>query len=114
MQYSKLANPVVEQLTDRQRFWLNHLEACQTAGQSISAYAREHDLSAGALYHYRSLMRKREQTPVSPSTFARVHLSGAAPGQTTIRLPNGIEIDWPRGGDGTELSAIVDHLLAAR
>ncbi len=35
-------------LTVRQRYWLDHLQACAASGKSIAEYAVAHDLAAPA------------------------------------------------------------------
>jgi len=36
-------------LTKHQRYWLNHIQACEAAGKSTAAYAREHGLEVKAM-----------------------------------------------------------------
>lgn len=38
-------------MTQRQQFWLAHIEAAMRAGQGLKHYASAHRLSLGALYN---------------------------------------------------------------
>ena len=40
-------------LTDKQRYWLTHIEHCQEAGQSLASYAQENSLDLNALYRWK-------------------------------------------------------------
>jgi len=37
-------------LTERQRHWLEHLQACEASGKGIAAYASEHGLDVKSMY----------------------------------------------------------------
>ena len=37
-------------LTEHQRYWLDHLRACEVSGKGIAVYADEHGLDAKAMY----------------------------------------------------------------
>lgn len=41
---------MVKKVTQRQRFWLAHVERATQSGQTFKAYAEAHGLSLGALY----------------------------------------------------------------
>lgn len=40
----------IEQLTDKQRFWLQHIEAAAGSSRSLKMYALEHGLAVSSLY----------------------------------------------------------------
>lgn len=40
-------------LSDRQRAWLNHVEACTAAGISMKAYAEQHGLDLQTFYFWK-------------------------------------------------------------
>jgi len=40
---------MVAQLTERQRYWLNHLKACKAQGLSLRAYAEAEGVGLGSL-----------------------------------------------------------------
>jgi hypothetical protein len=37
-------------LTERQRHWLEHIQACKQSGKTIAEYAAEHGFTARAMY----------------------------------------------------------------
>jgi transposase-like protein len=48
-----------ERLTAKQRYWLEHVRACEESGQVLAKYAASHDLGVGQLYSWRTRLRKR-------------------------------------------------------
>jgi hypothetical protein len=46
-------------LTEHQRYWLKHVQACEASGKSIAAYAREHGLEAKAMYSGKTILVTR-------------------------------------------------------
>jgi hypothetical protein len=62
------------ELTQRQRYWLEHLQACEALGQKMSAYAAAQGLGARALYDAK---KRLMQQGVLSRTKRRRDLSGA-------------------------------------
>jgi hypothetical protein len=91
-------------LTERQRFWLEHLTAC--GNRSLKAYAEEHALNISLLYEAKSRLKRKGllgALATSPR-FARVQREPApgTPSLCRIRLPNGTAVElacepehWP-------------------
>ena len=93
-------------LTERQRFWLEHLRRCGDG--SLSAYAAAHGLAANSLYEARSRFKRRGLLDTrAPVRLVRVEPQ-ALPKTTVdsgccrITLRNGASIDlafdteqWP-------------------
>ena len=46
-------------LTERQRFWLEHIRSCEDAGSRYSVYAAAHDLDIRALYDARARLKSK-------------------------------------------------------
>ena len=46
-----------EGLTERQRYWHDHLKCARASGQSLVAYAQEQGLRVKSLYHYARIAR---------------------------------------------------------
>lgn len=44
------------ELTERQRFWLRHLRACEVSGQTSINYARTHGIKVKSLYSGRKAL----------------------------------------------------------
>ena len=89
-----------ESHTPRQRFWLEHLEACRAQGGSLKAYALAHDLSLGALYAAKSDLKRRgalsaSRLPVPAPKLLPVHIARGAP-VFRVRRPNGVVGEVPQ------------------
>jgi len=92
------------QLTERQRFWLEHLRACGNG--SLKVYAEAHELDVRALYEAKARLKRRGLLPgARPAQFVRVHgtAPASAPALCRIHLANGAVVelacepgDWPR------------------
>ncbi len=70
--------------TRRQRFWLEHLEACREQPSSLKAYALAHGLSPNALYAAKSALGRRgalsaSALPVPAPKLLPVHTARGAP-----------------------------------
>lgn len=49
---------MAKDLTKRQRFWLAHVRATVSSGESLQQYAKRHRLSLGALYNAKSVLKR--------------------------------------------------------
>lgn len=109
-------------LTDRQRYWLDHLRRCRASDMSIAAYAAAHDLSAFSLYEAQRRIAGKPRKPTSAlattptsttSTSPRfVRVSASAPTALPCRahLRNGVVVEL--GVDGAALGAVLRDLAA--
>ena len=82
-------------LTERQRFWLEHLRACGSG--SLEAYAQAHGLDLRALYDAKAcLKRKGALAAGAPARLVRVdrprHRPGD-PGYCRVHLSNGTAVE---------------------
>ncbi len=87
--------------TPRQRFWLEHLNACREQGLSLKAYARTHNLSVSALYTANSALKRRafSTEPTAPAPkLVPVRLAPAAV-MVRVLLPNGVVVELPASID---------------
>ena len=102
-------------LTERQRYWLEHLEACERSGETTKAYAKAHGLSPSMMYSWRKELTirgvwSRRCGMSRPSTFDRVEVVGeASPLLSTWRivLPNGVQIGFSGIVDEAGLAAVL-------
>ena len=84
-------------LTDRQRFWLEHLRACGSG--SLKAYAEAHGLELGALYEAKSRLKRKGALDAAAPRFARVQCDPASsppsapPSVCRIHLCNGTVVE---------------------
>ena len=95
-------------LTERQRHWLRHLQACERAGETIRQYGERQGLSVHSLYSARKRLRGLGISFGSPRrcsrvSFAKVSLREAAvgPAHWRVHFPNGAIVEWsaPLGGE---------------
>ena len=69
-------------LTERERYWLKHIRACEASGQRMSDYVAAHGLNVRALYDgKRTLVRKGVLPAPQPYRFQRVQIVDAVQGR---------------------------------
>jgi len=82
-------------LTERQRFWLEHLRACGSG--SLKVYAQTHGLDLRALYDAKaSLKRKGALSAGAPARLVRVERAPqrpADPAYCRVHLANGVAVE---------------------
>ena len=79
-------------LTERQRYWFNHIRACDAAGKTSVDYARAHGINVKSLYSARkALAEKGIAPPALPTRFQKVQVVSGSPAsdsQWHVQLPN--------------------------
>ena len=106
-----------DELTERQRFWLRHLRACEVSGQTSIDYARAHGLKVKSLYSARKALAEKGALPPAPPVngFQRVQVvdhkrdSGK---QWHIQLPNGLAVSFDGKVDADTLSLVLTTAAA--
>ena len=100
---------MISALTDRQRFWLKHIQACEASGKSIAAYSAELGIAARAMYGGKKvLVKKGVLATTRPARFQRVQVMEATVGnQWRIGLPNGVSVAFAGEVDTQALTAIL-------
>ena len=107
-----------DELTERQRFWLRHRRACETAGQTSIEYAKAHGLKVKALYAARKALAEKGALPPSPppaNGFQRVQMVDKpcdGERQWHVQLPNGLAISFDGKVDGDTLSLVLTTAAA--
>ena len=96
-------------LTDRQRYWLEHIQACEASGKSIAEYAAAQEFGAQAMYAGKSALVKKGVLPATqPPRFQRVQVMEATlSSQWRIGLPNGVSVAFVGEVDGQALTTIL-------
>ncbi len=96
-------------LTDRQRYWLEHIRACEASGKSVTAYAAEHGFHVGAMYAgKKALVRKGALPRTKRSQFQRVQTAAVTvDNKWRIRLPNGVSVDFSGTVEAESLSTVL-------
>jgi hypothetical protein len=100
---------MIPALTQRQRYWLEHVQACEASGKSIAAYSTEQGIAARAMYGGKKVLVKKGILPATqPTRFQRVLVMQATlSSKWRIGLPNGVSVAFVGAVDGQALTAIL-------
>lgn len=97
-----------QELTERQRYWLGHIEACEASGESLKAYAEAHGFAAGAIYAAKKVLIRKGLLSQSSGRFQRVQsLASIASSAWRVELPNGAAVAFSGAVDAAALSAVL-------
>jgi hypothetical protein len=95
-------------LTDRQRYWLEHIQACEASGKSVTAYAAEHGFHVGAMYAGKKILVRKGVLPgTQQGRFQRVQTAVTVDNKWRIQLPNGLLVDFSGTVDAGSLSTVL-------
>ena len=105
------------QLSERQRYWLQHIRAAERAGEPLKHYAKRNRLSEHSLYEAKRRLRELGViAPVAPrrtgaARFARVAVS-EAPRSCPLRarLASGAVLEWSEAPRGEALRELIGAL----
>jgi hypothetical protein len=97
-------------LTIRQRYWLEHVKACETSGKTITEYALHQGIEAKAMYGGKKTLVKKGVLPrTRPSRFQRAQVAGPVVGsEWHIQLPNGVSVAFAGPVDAGALSTVLN------
>ena len=100
---------IIPALTDRQRFWLEHIQACEASGKSMAEYAAAQDIAVRAMYAGKKILVKKGLLPgMQPPRFQRVQVMEATPSsQWRIGLPNGVSVAFAGEVDARTLTTVL-------
>ena len=100
---------MIPALTQRQRFWLEHIQACEASGKTIVEYAAAQEFCVQEMYAGKSTLVKKGVLPrTQPARFQRVQvMEVAASSQWRIGLPNGVSVAFAGEVDALSLTAIL-------
>lgn len=105
-------------MTQRQQFWLAHIQAALRAGRGLKHYASAHRLSLGALYNAKSVLKrdgllKSGSTELAASAFVPVQIASQAATPIRCRLQHlsGWQLEMERLPDAKWLRDLIggDH-----
>ena len=103
-------------LTEKQQFWLSHVQACDESGQSMRAYADANGLSVTALYNWKSVLRGKGalDAPVRSSgkLFRQAAVIGGVRAQGAGGLQRGLLWDFDGGPEPAWIADLVRALSA--
>ncbi len=100
-------------LTERQRYWLEHLRVCEAAGKTMRAYASENGIDARSLYGAKKRLVKHgvlaaeKRSGGVEFSRARVVVGATHGSDFRIQFPNGITVTFSATVDGGALSKIL-------
>jgi len=101
---------MIPALTDRQRYWLEHVQACEAAGKTIVEYAAAQEFCAQEMYAGKSSLVKKGVLPTTqPTGFQRVQvMEASASNQWRIGLPNGLSVAFAGDVDARTLTTVLN------
>ena len=101
-------------LSERQRFWLNHLRAAERQSEPLKAYAERLGLSESSLYEAKRRLRAcgviapAPPRRVSSPGFARVEVADVGrAGLLRVRLASGALLEWSEAPQGDALRELI-------
>jgi len=96
-------------LTERQRYWLEQLRACEASGRSIAEYAAVHGLKIHAMYAgKKKLVEKGALPQTHPTKFQRAQVVDTVGGsEWRIQLPNGVSVAFAGSVDAKALATVL-------
>ena len=97
-------------LTDRQRYWLEHIHTCDALGKTVAEYAAGQGIEAKAMYAGKKVLVKKGVLPrIRPTRFQRARVVDTAVGsEWRIQLPNGISVVFAGPVDAGTLTTILN------
>jgi len=97
-------------LTERQQYWLEHIQACEASGKSVTSYAAEHGFHVGAMYAGKKmLVRKGALRGAQRSRFQRLQTVPVTVDQKwRIQLPNGVLVEFSGTVDAGALLTVLN------
>jgi hypothetical protein len=102
-------------ITERQQYWLDHIQAADAFDGSIADYARSEGLKPKELYSWKGILARRGLLDRQPAEtnggFVRV-IAPARPMGMSLVLPNGVRLEWHGDLGSEQLEALI--LTASR
>lgn len=90
-------------MTERQQFWLAHIEAAMRSGEQLQRYARQQGLSIAALYNAKSMFKRAgllngTAAKRLPNAFVAVQVApqGASPIRCRLQHLSGWQLEMER------------------
>jgi hypothetical protein len=100
-------------LTERQRYWLEHIKACEASGQTAAEYAATQGVNARAMYGAKKVLVGKGVLPRTERVrLQRVRAEAVSRGsEWRVQLPNGVVVDFSGAVDGGELSTVLSAVV---
>jgi len=116
MATGKRCSTAENELTERQRYWLEHLRAAERSGEPLKAYAARLELSAHSMYEAKRRLRilgviapvaGRKTTAPRFTRVTVASLAGAPVASLRVRLSSGVVLEWSEAPQGDALRELV-------
>ena len=104
----------VPALTERQRYWLDQIRACEASGKTIAEYSAEHGIAARAMYTgKKALVKKGVLARTHRSRFQRAQVVEArVVSEWRVQLPNGVSVAFSGAVDAGMLTSVLNTAAA--
>lgn len=96
-------------ITERQQFWLDHIQAAEAFNGTLVEYAKVEGLKVKDLYQWKTLLVRRgvmSGRSAQPKAFVAVRESTAA-SMAALLLPNGVRIEFSGAVDAETIQSLV-------
>lgn len=96
-------------LTERQRYWLEQIRACEASGKTIAEYAADHGIKVHAMYAgKKKLVEKGVLPQTHPARFQRAKVIDTIDGsEWRVRFPNGVSVAFAGSVDARTLTTVL-------
>jgi len=101
-------------LSDRDRYWLAHVQASEASGKRMADYATDHGLSVRALYDgKRQLVKKGVLPRKHQNRFQRARVvDPVVDSEWRIQLPNGVSVAFCGSVNAGTLTTVLNTAAA--
>jgi len=102
-------------LTERQRYWLEKVRACEASGKTIAEYSAEHGIAARAMYAgKKALVKKGVVARTHRARFQRAQVVEAVVvgSEWRVQLPNGVSVAFCGAVDAGILTTVLNSAAA--
>jgi len=90
-------------LTEKQQFWLEHVQACDKSGLSMKAYAHTNELSVGSFYTWKKTLRRKgviaDSQADAPQLFRKAVVVDSSHARASALLPSGLVLEFDDSTD---------------
>lgn len=104
-------------LTERQRYWVEHIQSWNKSGKRMTAYAREQNFPVRAMYDAKKTLVKKGILPRSRTSYSSMRFQQVQIIETSnesdresawrIALPNGAVVEFTGSLDEQTLSTVL-------
>lgn len=102
-------------LTERQRYWLEQIQACEASRKTIADYAAEHGIAAQAMYAGKKILVKKGVLPgTRRARFQRTQVVDAVAvgSEWRVELANGVSVAFSGTVDARILTVVLSTAAA--